>query len=149
MTIKRYRIVEYRVVIPGKPLSSHSKSFSKYQDKIREIASGIAEIPLSYNDLTVKIDHFGKTPVRVPDLDNLSKVILDALKGFLYSDDKQIKNLNCKTYDLNKPFELINEPLYIIDPLDELEEFVVVRVISEKATMEQSHKKACMDVYSN
>lgn len=41
----------------------------------------------------VKATHFGLFPTKKPDADNIAKVVLDALNGIAYDDDRQIVNL--------------------------------------------------------
>ena len=41
-------------------------------------------------------------PTKKPDIDNILKIIFDALNGIAYKDDSQIISVNCeKTYDEN------------------------------------------------
>lgn len=46
-----------------------------------------------------------KWPTAKPDLDNLDKLVLDSLQGFLIHEDKQVvRQCICKTYDRQAPY---------------------------------------------
>ena len=46
-------------------------------------------------------------PVKRPDLDNLVKLIQDALNGLAYQDDKQIQEINARKWYSSKPRTVI------------------------------------------
>lgn len=37
-------------------------------------------------------------PLKKPDVDNIAKVVLDALNGVAYNDDKQVQRVTCSKY---------------------------------------------------
>ena len=43
-----------------------------------------------------------------PDVDNMTKPILDALKGLIYIDDRQVSDLVCRKRDLNSDLRIQN-----------------------------------------
>ena len=47
-------------------------------------------------------------PHKKPDVDNIAKVVLDALNGLVYTDDKQVTDLRVrKRYDTVERIEVI------------------------------------------
>ena len=57
------------------------------------------KIPKSYTKKRVSDIREGKElPTKKPDIDNIVKIILDALNGLAYKDDTQVIELNVKKY---------------------------------------------------
>ena len=55
------------------------------------------EIPKSYSKKRVReIEEKGLRPTCKPDLDNIQKVVLDALNGLAYTDDAQVVKISCE-----------------------------------------------------
>jgi hypothetical protein len=81
---------EYSIRVPGKPLSSSAELTRGYIDRVR--AAGRAEFasPLSSNGIEIVLV-FVDTGTR-PDVDNVLKLAVDALKGIVYNDDKQVSS---------------------------------------------------------
>ena len=81
----------YSFWIKGQPRSHQAHgSSTRYVERIQEEArSQIQGPPLSSERLDIEII-YSTRGVR-PDVDNVSKLILDALKGIIYHDDSQIR----------------------------------------------------------
>jgi len=79
------------LLVKGQPRSHQAHgSSTRYVERIQEEArSQIQGPPLSSERLDIEII-YSTRGVR-PDVDNVSKLILDALKGIIYHDDSQIR----------------------------------------------------------
>ena len=80
------------------------KEWERFEQKIplECIVHAFYPIPATANKATQKAMNTGIIlPVCTPDCDNVLKIILDALNGVVYEDDKQICNIIfSKTYDV-------------------------------------------------
>lgn len=107
----------------GNYISKDVKDYAKhiqasfYKEYPKWLPSNFFEKPL-----TVEIDVFmqipkatskkqkeimlsqGLRPIKRPDIDNISKNILDALNGIVYADDKQIVELAVRKYYAERDF---------------------------------------------
>ena len=63
-----------------------------------------------------------------PDLDNMAKPILDALKGVLYDDDSQVSDLVCRKRDRNGDVPIPSPSQFLLDRLGQPGPFVHVFV---------------------
>ena len=93
----------YSLWIPGRPLSSRSKKFKPYAERIKAEARKQVQgrQPLSSPRIGVEIIFATREP---GDVDNVSKRILDALKGIVYHDDNQVLSVNCVGLRLDHSF---------------------------------------------
>ena len=64
------------------------------------------------------------------DVDNISKPILDALKGLVYSDDAQVSDLLCRKRDLNGDLRIQNPSSVLLKTLEHSEQFLHITVDS-------------------
>ena len=79
---------ETRVWVQGFPKSQQGSSFDRYRKKIRRAAQEKFSAPL---DGQVEVEVvFADKRERRPDVDNVVKPIVDALKGVAYHDDSQV-----------------------------------------------------------
>ena len=74
--------MEWRIWVPGKPKSQQSKGkhSRNYKEAIRQAATAVMSSPLDSHHIEIEIVFAPKTEDR-PDVDNVVKPILDALKG--------------------------------------------------------------------
>ncbi len=63
-----------------------------------------------------------------PDLDNMAKPILDALKGVVYDDDSQVSDLVCRKRDRNYDVPIPSPSQKLLDRLGQPGPFVHVFV---------------------
>ena len=63
-----------------------------------------------------------------PDLDNIPKPILDALKGLVYSDDSRITDLLCRKRDRNRDLQFENPSSVLVETLGRSEQFLHITV---------------------
>lgn len=65
-----------------------------------------------------------------PDVDNMPKPILDALKGLVYADDAQITDLHCRKRDRNRDLQFKNPSSVLVETLGRSEQFLHITVAS-------------------
>lgn len=79
----------------------------KYETPVRVAITARFEPPKSDSGArrVHKIEH--ERPTKKPDADNIAKVVLDALNGLAYEDDKQVVDLRIrKMYGFNEELEI-------------------------------------------
>ena len=78
----------------GRPVKSTEAR--RYQEEARRSATSQGMRPLS-GDVSVSLRVY--RPRRIGDLDNAQKVLLDALKGVAYEDDRQVTEIHAIRLD--------------------------------------------------
>ncbi|MBI4247315.1 MAG: RusA family crossover junction endodeoxyribonuclease [Candidatus Rokubacteria bacterium] len=84
------------IKVPGRPVSAQARSKQSKQSKRKHIelikSCGQQRFKAPWNiPISVQIFYvFDRTRQNTPDLDNLDKLVLDALKSIAYLDDSQI-----------------------------------------------------------
>ena len=118
-------LLEFRLVIPGKPESFRAAHANRYKLRVRRAAEGLFASPLT-GRIDVLIDYVHVRPRRM-DMDNISKCILDALTGTAYVNDVQVTLQSSADHDLSKPVRLAG-CIDLVKPLAEHAEYVFVRI---------------------
>lgn len=98
------------------PIGIEAESKKGYQEAIRKEAKArYTDEPLDTDNLYVRIVWFARKKGG-PDVDNIFKRIVDALKGIVYQDDGQFRQCLATKIDLEEPYKLstrhIPEDLY-------------------------------------
>jgi Holliday junction resolvase RusA-like endonuclease len=119
---------EYRLLMPGRPVSFRSRHAGAYKQSIRGIAERVLPKDPPKGMVSVHIDYFHATKRRF-DMDNVAKTIMDALSGIAYFDDVVVSKQGSRAYYLGDPVFLLGEPLDLVKPLQQYEEYTVVRLI--------------------
>ncbi len=73
-----------------------------------------------------------------PDVDNIPKPILDALKGLVYADDSQVTDLLCRKRDLSGDLRIQNPSPVLLATLGGSEQFlhiVVANALSQEVAL--------------
>lgn len=70
------------------------KDARDYKSNVAEACRGLRE---SLGDVIVRLDFY--RPAKRGDLDNRIKILLDALQGHAYTDDKQVKEIHARLFD--------------------------------------------------
>ena len=84
--------------VPGPAKSAQGKSKKRYTSRIQDEARKHCQTPFA-GEVTVLLFYvMNKNQGQEPDLDNLTKVVLDALKGIAYSDDHQISHFRVQRF---------------------------------------------------
>ena len=124
--------MEFLLVIPGRARSFSSPVAADYAGRIRSIAQQWIKAPFEANDIEVRLDYFHTGNRRV-DMDNISKLVLDALNGVAYGDDLQVRIQASRAHRVDEVAWIGREVFDIVKPLEELDEYLVVRVSSADA----------------
>jgi hypothetical protein len=97
----------FRIWIPGRPLSGQkgSRSSSRYAQSIRDAAQQVVPYPSATTRIDVEIWYKSSGTSR-PDVDNVAKPILDALKGLVYLDDEQVRSVRIVALPANETYSL-------------------------------------------
>jgi len=96
-------VLPFEFVIDGPPVSQQARRRARLREWISKVANEAKshwpedKLPVA-DPVMVKITYFYEdTPV---DVDNISKPILDALKGMVFKDDSQVTDLLCRKRSL-------------------------------------------------
>ena len=63
-----------------------------------------------------------------PDVDNITKPILDAMKGLIYIDDRQVSDLVCRKRDLNSNLQIQNPSALLSTRLGDSGQFLYINI---------------------
>jgi len=83
----------FRIWVPGRPLAVGSGSRSRYRQSIADAARAAVPAPTSSRRVDIEVWFVARKLRRRADVDNVLKVILDALKGIVYEDDAQVRSV--------------------------------------------------------
>lgn len=61
-------------------------------------------------------------------MDNISKCVIDAMNGIVYSDDLQVRLQSSCSFDISKPVRMSGIPVDIVKPLVSINEYLFVRL---------------------
>lgn len=131
----------YKIWVPGKPLNYRNGSSNikaAYRQRIQQEAKKVVSTPWNSKRLDVEIWFASKCPGR-PDVDNITKPILDALEGVVYINDKQIRSVKVGCISTDEAFEADKD--YAADffrMLDDKKDEFVIRIYYG---MSVTHKK--------
>lgn len=76
-----------------------------FKNQVTATIEAYYEIPKSKTKAAKELMRSGSlSPTVKPDVDNIAKVILDALNGLAYADDKQVTTLIVKKFYADEPF---------------------------------------------
>ena len=98
----------FSMILLRTPIGIEAESKKGYQQSIKKEAKvRYTDEPLYSDNLYVRIVWFARKKGG-PDIDNIFKRILDALKGIVYQDDGQIRQCLATKIELAKPYTLSN-----------------------------------------
>ena len=83
---------KYNIWVEGRPQSFQKKRLVRYKERIQQAARSIVPRVLRTPRIDVEIWFHAYTSLRA-DVDNVIKPILDALKGIVYEDDRQVRSV--------------------------------------------------------
>ena len=126
-------MLPFEFVIDGPPVSQQTRRAEKRRDWISKVENEAKshwpedELPV-VDSIMVKITYFYEENVSPKiDVDNMSKPILDALKGVVFTDDSQVTDLLCrKRKSENIRVEISSDIL--LNQLDQGNEFLFIVV---------------------
>jgi crossover junction endodeoxyribonuclease RusA len=114
------RRIRHSFAVIGVPVSSQSskESRKRYQQLVAQEAAKSVKSPIKDNEkVKIEIDWFSEGFENKPDADNIAKPIIDALKGIVFPDDKQVESHTIRKHDVLGVIRFDMEPLSIVDPL--------------------------------
>jgi Holliday junction resolvase RusA-like endonuclease len=116
-TIIRNVLSNFPVI--GKPVSSQAKNTKhSWQSHVTNTALTYHKQPYDVEiKLEVQVFWFSQEQQNRPDVDNILKPILDALKNVVYVDDNQVVKAIVSHHDLNNVIHFVDTPFEIIKPL--------------------------------
>ena len=96
-------------VVNGIPVSQQSRArVQRWRDEVHLAVERTTKVSIPItSDATVSITyfiHFGSR--NVPDVDNVAKPILDAIKGAVFTDDAQVSDMICRRRYLDPKLEI-------------------------------------------
>ncbi len=124
-------VLPFEFVIDGPPVSQQTRRRERLRNWICEVQNEAKrhwpndELPIS-SLVMVKITYFYED-VSI-DVDNISKPILDALKGLVFADDDQVTDLLCRKRNLRGIFRAGNASIVLSERLDRENEFLYIAV---------------------
>ncbi len=101
----------YKIWISGKPLNYRNKSKlikDDYKNRIQIAAKKEVNSPWRSKRIDVEIWFSQNSAVR-PDVDNVTKLVLDALQGIVYVNDSQVRSVKVGCIPRDDAFEIEKE----------------------------------------
>jgi len=127
-----FRRIRYSFAVVGIPASSQGSTESKrrYQRLVAQEATRSVPNPVGQEEkVKVEIDWFSEGFENKPDSDNIAKPIIDALKGIVFADDRQVQSHVVRKHDTLGVMHFHREPLSIIEPLlDGSNDYAFIRI---------------------
>jgi len=114
------RHIRHSFAVMALPVSLQSSHHSRrrYQQLVAQEAAKSVSTPIQDQEkVRIEIDWFSQGFHNRPDVDNIAKPIIDALKGILFTDDKQVESYTVKKHSTLGPIQFWREPLSIVEPL--------------------------------
>ena len=122
-------------MVTGTPLSQGASSKSKERWKTKVAAEADAAASFGYvGPLCVTVAYF--CAALGVDVDNILKPILDAMKGIVYHDDRQIVQVESIAIEFTDAVRIRDTTAAIAKGLAVGTDFVLVRIAPAKATEE-------------
>jgi hypothetical protein len=97
---------EFSIWIPGVPRSLQASLLRGYLDRIRTAARAVFPLPLLSDNIEIVL-LFVDSGSR-PDVDNVLKPALDALKGIVYVDDRQVRSVRSEAVPNDPALRTVN-----------------------------------------
>jgi len=91
------------IKIEGRPKSSQGHSRKEYLLRAATAGRAIFDTPFKGEITVVVLYVLERREGEEPDLDNLTKVLLDALKGMAYADDQQVNPMRVERFYCGEP----------------------------------------------
>ena len=120
--------IPFEFIVAKHPVSSQSGGAGRrqWQQEVRQRAAARwgAEPPYA-GEVMVTIIYFNGKRI---DVDNIPKVIVDALKGLVYPDDAAVTDVICRLRHLGADLVVHNPTPVLLNALSSYASFVYVRV---------------------
>ena len=96
----------YSLWVEGVPKSLSAKKKVEYVKRVKQAAARIIRTPLRSRRIDIEIVFAAKDRTLRPDVDNVAKPILDALKDVVYEDDRQVRSVSVVALPLDDAFRM-------------------------------------------
>jgi crossover junction endodeoxyribonuclease RusA len=125
-------VLPFEFIVEGPPVSQQTR---RRQDRLPPWRAGVraaaatrwsSSIPPVDQEISVEITHFFEGAPA--DVDNIVKPILDALKGLVYRDDRQITDLVSRRRSLEGPYTATSVSATLAEGISLRREFLHIRV---------------------
>lgn len=114
----------------GAPVSNQTRRGQRRRDWVEEVQQAARQEwgtkPPHVQAVEVAITYFYDD--HSPDVDNIPKPILDALKGIVYEDDRQVSDLLCRKRELGGDLLIRNPSAAVLESLGHGEPFLHIGV---------------------
>ena len=122
--------IPFEFVVAGSPVSQQTRRRELLREWIQTVQQvarqgWVTEPPLA-GAVAVTITFFYDSDLL--DVDNIPKPVLDALKGIVYDDDRQVSDLLCRKRDLSEELLIQNPSTTLLDALRDREPLLHVSV---------------------
>ncbi len=129
----------FEFVVEGPPVSSQARRRSRRDEWKRKVAAAARALwtmagPPIASDVSVTISHFFEGAPG--DVDNLSKLIIDALKGIVLADDRQVSDLIVQRRPLAGPYIVTSASPELTKGIGLGREFLHIAIASPPANAE-------------
>ena len=122
----------FEFVVDGPPVSQQARRRERVNEWEREVRRAaesywpIDAVPVTH-PVRLEITHFYED-VEL-DVDNVAKPIIDALKGLIFLDDRQVTDLLCRKRDLGRSLRVTNPSSVLAEGLSRDNDFLLVTVM--------------------
>jgi Holliday junction resolvase RusA-like endonuclease len=117
------------VIVEGVPRSiqSSSASLSTWKDQVASVARNVFSSPLRGKNISIRITvYYNGFPSF--DTDNISKPIIDALKGVVYRDDKQVMDRVARRRDMEGAYRIKGVDIKLAEAIAKGDDFVCIEI---------------------
>ena len=126
------RRIRHSFAVIGLPVSQQAspKSKRQYQTTVaKAVSNSVVSSVQTDERIKIEVDWFSEGFQNKPDVDNIIKLIQDALKGIAFADDNQVESIEARKHDTTSIIRFMREPLCLVEPLmNGHKEYVFVRV---------------------
>lgn len=124
---------EFRFFIPGKAVSFRNRSASAnaYRQRVAAAGRRLIRRPRG-GPVEIRLNYFYRGDRR-PDVDNIAKLVLDALSGVAYGDDRSVTISLNEAHNVDDVIRLNADTLDIVKPLAQHPEYLFVRLRYRRA----------------
>ncbi len=126
--------IPFELVIAGAPVSQQTRRSQRRTDWIQTVQQ------VARREWGTEPPHPGAVAVTItyffdggsPDVDNIPKPVLDALKGIVYDDDGQVSDLLCRKRDLGEELLIQNPSATLLRSLADHQPLLHISVTEAK-----------------
>ena len=92
---------------PNRPTYNSTAGRKAYKDALADAARKVIDKPITTNDIELEVLYVTNAPAaETLDVDNVGKQTLDALKGVVYLDDRQVRAVRIVKFDKGQQMDI-------------------------------------------